>query len=275
MNRFAVVLMVAASLCGSLAWAQDWYGPVDPHLAEVETDHEVRADFVTPHTDWGSPWAPGKAHVLFFVNGRGTAAREVTELMQRFDFEPQMVFWARLIDSTVDAWHGGEEGLQRIDRLLGEKWDAFVFLGIPVEKLSSEQQFRLLEQVANGAGLVLSGVDDKRVLKPSNQLKPLPTMLAAGASGRGLQAAPGAGAAPAGTAEDRLCTGLGSRLRLLGAAAWARDSVGGGQGVAGAVDTGAAGARGAAVELAEPGGYGEVEGSGELQGLGIADPIAA
>ncbi|MEN6547454.1 MAG: beta-galactosidase, partial [Armatimonadia bacterium] len=193
MNRFAVVLMVAASPCGSFAWAQDWYGPVDPHLAEVETDHQVRAEFVTPHTDWGSPWAPGKARVLFFVNGRGTAAREVTELTQRFDLEPQMVFWARLIDSTVDAWHGGEEGLQRIDRLLGEKWDAFVFLGIPVEKLSSEQQFKLLEQVANGAGLVLSGVDDKRVLKPSNQLKPLPTMLAAGPVGEAFKLRQGRG----------------------------------------------------------------------------------
>lgn len=169
MTRLAWVLMWAL-VGGGGAWAQDaWFVPTDPHALELEEDHNVDSDFVTPHTKWGTPWAMGSARVLFFVNGRGTAAREVIELKQRFDFDARMIFWGRIIDTPRDDWHGGELGLQRIDRLLGEQWDAFVFLGVKLEHLNSEQQYTLLSQVVEGAGLVLSGVDDPRVLKEANR----------------------------------------------------------------------------------------------------------
>ena len=39
-----------------------------------------------------------------------------------------MVFWTRIIDYTQEHWHGDERGIQRMARLLTQKWDAFVFL---------------------------------------------------------------------------------------------------------------------------------------------------
>ena len=155
MNRRLLVLALAGLLGCSVAWSQTgWFVPTDPFAAELEVDHDTSTEFITPHTDWGSPWAHGGARVLFFVNGRGTAAREIMELTQRFDIEAQMVFWGRLIDTSNDDWHGGEAGQRRIDRLLGEEWDAFVFLNIRPEGLSSEQQYKMLQAVADGAGLV-------------------------------------------------------------------------------------------------------------------------
>ncbi len=168
--RTPALLFGMILLCSALH-AQD--------LAELEVDHNVNSEFVTPHTDWGSPWAQGKARVLFFVNGRGTAAREVIELKQRFDLDPQMVFWGRIVDTNKDAWHGGDAGIERMAGLLGQKWNAYVFLGLSPELLPTEQQYKVIEAVTNGAGLVLVGVDDKRVLKPKNLLKAPAPWLAA------------------------------------------------------------------------------------------------
>lgn len=146
-------------------------------LAELEVDHNVAAEFATPHTPWATPYVHGKTRVLFFLDGRGTNPREVVELKQRFDFEPQAVFWARIIDSTQEQWHGGQIGVQRMARLLTEKWDAFVFLDIPLENVPVEQQLAILEAVTSGAGLVLLGTDDTRVLKDKNRLSQQPVFL--------------------------------------------------------------------------------------------------
>lgn len=146
--------------------------------AELALDHSVTSDFVTPHTDWATPYALGNARVLFFVRGHGTDPRAVIELKQRFDLEPEMVFWARLVDSDKEGWHGGENGVRRMDKLLEQKWDAFVFLGVPLERMPPEQQYKLLRQVIDGAGLVCCGFDDKRVLKDKNRIKDLPAFLA-------------------------------------------------------------------------------------------------
>lgn len=177
MRRLAVLVAMVLVICPALVWAQD--------MAELEVDHGVNSDFVTPHTAWAKPYVQGKTRVLFFLNGRGMVPREVIELKQRFDLEPQMVFWARIVDSTVDHWHGAENGVRRMERLLNQKWDAYVFLGIQPEKLPVEMQYKLIKAVADGAGLVLVGVDDKRVLKDKNLLKPLPAALAAGDANSG------------------------------------------------------------------------------------------
>ena len=160
-----VLLLIVASL----GLAQD--------ADEVEADHNVNSTFVTPHTDWATPYALGKTRVLFFVNGRGTAAREVIELKQRFDFEPQMVFWGRLVDTTRDEWHGGEHGLRRMTRLLAQRWDAFVFMGVSPELMPVDQQYAMIEAVTEGAGLVLVSTDDKRLLKEKNRLAQAPAFL--------------------------------------------------------------------------------------------------
>ncbi|MFV1964410.1 MAG: beta-galactosidase trimerization domain-containing protein [Pirellulaceae bacterium] len=162
-------LPLSLLLVGATCLAQD--------MAELEVDHNVHSEFVTPHTAWATPYALGTARVLFFLNGRGTNPREVVELKQRFDIEPQMVFWTRIIDSTQEHWHGGERGIQRMARLLTRKWDAFVFLDVPLEKVPVEQQYTIVKAVTDGAGLVLIGTDDRRVLKDKNLFKERPAFL--------------------------------------------------------------------------------------------------
>jgi hypothetical protein len=154
-------------------------------LAELEVDHQVSAKFITPHTDWAVPYALGATRVLFFVRGHDTEPREVYEFQQRFDFDSQMVFWTRIIDSTQEHWHGDERGIQRLARLLTQPWDAFVFLSpeasgvrdVTPDMLPVEQQYLLVKAVTEGAGLVLIGSDDPRVLKDKNKLPELPAFL--------------------------------------------------------------------------------------------------
>ncbi|MBM4081629.1 MAG: hypothetical protein FJ278_18135, partial [Planctomycetes bacterium] len=88
-----IALFVATVALAFPAWsAQD--------EAEIEAEHNVVSEFVTPHTAWAKPYALGKTRALFFVRGHGTDPREVCELMQRFDLDAKMVFWARIVDTT-------------------------------------------------------------------------------------------------------------------------------------------------------------------------------
>lgn len=177
MKRTATLSLATLLFVGGAGLAQD--------LAELELDHSVRAEFATPHTDWAVPYVRGKTRVLFFLRGHGTEPREVIELQQRFDLDPQMVFWARVIDSTQEQWHGAERGIQRMTRLLTEKWDAFVFLSpgasgvrdVTPDMLPADQQYLMLKAVTEGAGLVIVGADDKRVLKEKNRFQQLPAFL--------------------------------------------------------------------------------------------------
>lgn len=154
-------------------------------LAELEVDHRLQAAFATPHTDWAVPYALGKTRALVFLRGHDTEPREVVELAQRFDLDPQMVFWTRIIDSTQEHWHGDDRGIQRMARLLTQKWDVYVFLSpeatgvrdVTPDMLPIEQQYALVKAVADGAGLVLVGGDDPRLLKEKNRLKELPALL--------------------------------------------------------------------------------------------------
>ena len=146
-------------------------------MAELEGDHNVNSEFVTPHTTWAKPYVLGKIRVLFFVNGRGTNAREVIELKQRFDLDPQMVFWARIVDTRRDDWHGDENGIRRMARLLAEDWDAFVFMDVSPNKMPVEQQYTMIKAVVEGTGLVLLGTNDTRVLKDKNRLGQLPASM--------------------------------------------------------------------------------------------------
>lgn len=162
----ALALLVALSV----APAQD--------LEELELDHSVASEFVTPHTKWAQPYALGRIRALFFVNGRGTAPREVVELTQRFDLDAQMVFWARIVDTNIDGWHGAENGVRRILRLLNEPWDVFVFQNTALKNLPAEAQYLLVKQVTEGAGLVLSGVTDERIFKEKNRIANPPITVA-------------------------------------------------------------------------------------------------
>lgn len=157
------------ALGAALAPAQD--------LAELEVDHALTLDYPTPHTDWATPYAKGTTRVLCFSNGRGTVPRHFVELMQRFDIEAKAVFWARIVDSRKEHWHGGETGKLRMLELLKEDWDAYIILDLPLDRMSAEAQVRLLTPVIEkGKGLVFIGKGNKRILKKERAL-PTPAFL--------------------------------------------------------------------------------------------------
>ncbi len=166
MGRFArTAAMLAGLLPAAAACPQD--------AEELELDHRMSMAFETPHVRWARPYALGRLRVLLFCNGRGTVPREGVELKQRFDLDVDAVFWARIVDTTRQGWHGGELGIRRIRRLLAEPYHCYVFFEIGPDKLPSEMQYKLLKAVTEGAGLVLVGPHDRRILKPPNRLAKL------------------------------------------------------------------------------------------------------
>ncbi|MFP4056614.1 MAG: beta-galactosidase [Candidatus Brocadiia bacterium] len=155
-------LGLAAALACGLAAGQD--------AEELELDHQMATDFETPHTKWARPYAGGTLRVLLLCNGRGTVPREGVELKQRFDLQVDAVFWRRVVDTTKEGWHGGELGLRRMLRLAAKPYDCYLFLGIRPTQLTHEMQYKVLKPVTEGAGIVLVGVNDERVLKPEHRL---------------------------------------------------------------------------------------------------------
>ena len=160
---------------------------------ELEEDHKLSLEFETPHTDWAQPYAQGKIRVLFISNGRGTNARHMVELMQRFDIEAQAVYWCHIVDTPTQIWHGEANGEKRILRLLEEPWDCYLFNGIPLTHLGTEMQHKLLKPVTEGAGIVLMGVKDDRVLKAENELAERPPLLASVPEAKAFSVAQGRG----------------------------------------------------------------------------------
>ncbi len=145
---------------------------------ELEVDHALTLDFPTPHTDWAQPFAGGTTRVLFFCEGKNTQPRECVELIQRFDLQAKAVFWARIVDTDRTHWHGGDAGIARMIQLLAEPWDAFVFFDLTPAQMPTEAQYKLLKAVTDGAGLVMVGKSDSRVLKDKNRIAKLPPLLA-------------------------------------------------------------------------------------------------
>ncbi len=177
------VLLVSALAATPTAAAED----------QLEEEHQLSMEFETPHTDWGQPYARGSIRALFFSNGRGTYAREIIELMERFDVKADAVYHHQIIDSPDFQWAGGDAGHQRMLRLLEKPYDVYIFNEIPIDKLTTEEQYKVLEPVTKGAGLVLVGVDDKRVLKPERQIQDLPPFLAKGPVGDAFTVGEGRG----------------------------------------------------------------------------------
>src|SRR5208337_2694587 len=100
------------------------------------------------------------------------------ELMQRFDIDAQAVFWARIVDSKESHWHGGELGERRMLNLLEQKWDCFVFLGLPFSYVPTQQKLKILQAVMQGAGVVFVGTDGTGLLQEYLRLPSLPPFLA-------------------------------------------------------------------------------------------------
>ena len=62
----------------------------------LEQEQEIRASFVTPHTKWAKPYAGGTTRVLFFSDYKNTQAREIVELMQRFEVQADAAYYTRV-----------------------------------------------------------------------------------------------------------------------------------------------------------------------------------
>ncbi len=161
---------------------------------ELEVDHALTREVVTPHTDWARPYALGKTRVLFFTDGLNANARECVEVMQRFDVEAKAVLWAQDPDFPIYALDGGRVGLERVNNLLKEKWDCFVFLcGKTPKDLPAKEQYLLIKRVADGTGLVLVGGNDERVMLEKLRIANAPPFLASGPVGDAFQIAQGRG----------------------------------------------------------------------------------
>ena len=122
-----------------------------------------------------------------------TQARDLVELEQRFDLQAQAVFRQRLQDTDRYEWAGAEAGVKRMLGLLDQPWDCFLLNGVSLADLPNEAQYKLLQAVSAGAGLVLVGASDERVLKPANLLDPLPAFLAGDSSLQAYRAGQGRG----------------------------------------------------------------------------------
>ena len=149
-----------------------------PDLRELEIDHALTFDFKTPHTKWAKPYAGGKTRVLFFADGTGTDPRECVELMQRFDIDAQAVFWANINDTERKYWHGDKLGERRMLSLLQQKWDCFVFLGLPLSNVPPAQKELIEKAVAQGAGILFVGSNDRALLQSNRRILPLPSFVA-------------------------------------------------------------------------------------------------
>ncbi len=157
--------------------------PVATSSDELEEYHKLSMEFETPHTDWAQPYALGKVRVLYIGRAgydypspdRGIEAREIIELMQRFDIEAAAAYYQTYYQRQ---WTGAEAGVERILKLLEQPWDCFLFNGIAIEQLPAGAQDKVLKAVTEGAGLVLIEEDDERVLKPDNKITDLPPFLA-------------------------------------------------------------------------------------------------
>ena len=144
----------------------------------LEDEHELSMELVTPHTKWAKPYAGGKVRALFFsrFKTRDREARDIIELMQRFDIEADAAYYLR----HPAEWLGGEEGHQRRLRLLEKPYDVYVFSYIAPRALTDEEQYKVLKAVTEGAGIVLIGAGDNRILKAKSKLPDRPAFLSAG-----------------------------------------------------------------------------------------------
>jgi len=131
--------------------------------------------FVTPHIKWAQPYAQGQVRVLYFSVGVDTWGRDIIELRQRFDIEAAVVFWG-----WKGTFAGDQAGHERLLELLERPYDCYLFQGKTLQDLTSEEQAKILERVLQGAGLVVVGANDPRVVKPENRIQPLPAFLGTG-----------------------------------------------------------------------------------------------
>ncbi len=202
--------LAAATLLAALALP----GVAEPTAQEVDEDCSLASTLVTPHKDWASELAGGPIRALFFVytgpydgtwEDAGSRVREIVELGQRLDLQADAVLFCGSGDKWV--FHGLALGEQRAERLLETPYDLYCIAGFPMDKLPARIQYRVMRQVAQGAGLLCVGPGAEEYLAPKRRIDPTPPEL--------LEAVPPIGGqAPAEvTAAYRLGNGRGAWVR--------------------------------------------------------------
>lgn len=162
--------------------------PAATTAAEVEEDHSLSTQVVTPHKEWSRGQVGGPLRALFFVYAGGYGGewdepgmrlREVIELGQRFDLQADAVLYASASGGNW-AFHGGKLGEDRAERLLAQPYPLYVIAGFPFEKLPTRMRYEILAQVAQGAGLLLCHNDPCSYLTEKRRIDPTPAELTAG-----------------------------------------------------------------------------------------------
>ena len=115
---------------------------------------------VFPHIDWAKNCEGGVPKVLFVVNGQ--SSWEIYELAMRMELDYDVFYTnggrAHLFAPETDYYHEGirlfPEAVAELRGLLKKDWEAIVFLECPPYILPPELEFRVLEKVVAGAGVV-------------------------------------------------------------------------------------------------------------------------
>ncbi len=169
----AILLLFFAPLSALPAEAD-----IDPNQLEVE--HSLTTDFVTPHTRWAKPYAGGRIRVLAFygVYQGSTHSREIIELIQRFDIDVAAVYFdtpsKRLQGDYNARWYAVDDaGSKRAMHLLQKPVDVFLFAYAKLADYPLPVQERVRDLVRQGAGLVLVGSSDSTLCAAATPL-PLP-----------------------------------------------------------------------------------------------------
>ncbi|MCC6487736.1 MAG: hypothetical protein IT364_09570, partial [Candidatus Hydrogenedentes bacterium] len=161
--RVAVILALGCAffLQGSVAQEDEEAERVRDFL---EVEHALSLDFVTPHTPWAKPYAQGPVKTLFFAPWfqGSTDAREIVELMQRFDLDAQAVYFmpgSRLVGDGRPDWYGGDPlaGTNRTLRLLDAGNEVLVFINLNPDVLPPDVKAKVVAKVRAGSGLVVVG----------------------------------------------------------------------------------------------------------------------
>ena len=144
----------------------------------LEEEHALSMEFQTPHTVWAKPYAGGTIRAVFFAPWfqGSTDAREIVELMQRFDLDASAVYLengTRLIGDGNPRWYGGEPeaGTVRATRLLGQDIDVIVLNKVMLSALPEALRDLVWKRVEEGVGLVVIG-DSPAVDLPKYEPEP-------------------------------------------------------------------------------------------------------
>ncbi|HUZ47267.1 MAG TPA: beta-galactosidase trimerization domain-containing protein [Terriglobia bacterium] len=146
---------------------------------DLEVEHALSLDFLTPHTEWAKPYARGTVSALFFTlwYSNSTYAREIIELLERFDLKAQAVYFERgagLVGDGNPNWYGGdpEAGTKRALRLLDEPHDVLFFNELKLDALARDVRDRIHQKVAEGTGLVMAGASDGPPFEDARAITP-------------------------------------------------------------------------------------------------------